>query len=125
MEVAEGEQPCHPAQFLSQAALAQASGSFVAARRGQTLGMYGTHAGLTYGGLALATALVIALFFAASPLFAVVIAVIAIAGLVVVKMLRRRSGEVEEPEQAPLTSAGRAKSPTGSRSGGAPVSGEG
>jgi hypothetical protein len=89
--------------------------------------VYGTHAGLTYGGLALATALVIALFFAASPLFAVIVAAVAIAGLVVVKMLRRRSGEVQEPEppQAPSTSAGSVKSPTGSRSGGAPVSGEG
>jgi hypothetical protein len=76
---------------------------------------------------------VIALFFAASPLLAIVIAAIAIAGMVVISMLRRRAGdeprEAEPPREpaspARPSPAGRMKSPTGSRSGGAPASGEG
>jgi hypothetical protein len=96
--------------------------------------VHGTHAGITYVGVGLAAALVIALSFAASPLLAVVIAAIAIGGMVVIAMLRRRAGdeprEAEPPSEPassarPSSPAGRIKSPTGSRSGGAPASGEG
>jgi hypothetical protein len=101
---------------------------------GQTANVYGSYAGISYVAVGLAVALVIALFFAAAPLLAVVIAVIAVAGMVVLSMLRRRAGdeprEAEPPSEPPSTGrpsspAGRMKSPTGSRSGGAPASGEG
>jgi hypothetical protein len=71
----------------------------------------------------LGLALFIALFVFASPLIAIVIALIAGGvGLLVMSMLRhdsRRSGE------RPVTPEGSPTSPTGSRSGGAPASGEG
>ncbi len=87
--------------------------------------MYGQSSLSTYVGVALAALMVIALFFLASPLIAIVIA--AIVGFFMLfgmSAMRRRSEAEDQDWEPPLTPEGKPTSPTG-RSSGAPASGEG
>lgn len=73
--------------------------------------------------LLFAIAIAIALAFFASPLIALVVALVLGGVLLAGLVFRERGGR--EPTQGAQTAAGKPASPTGSRSGGAPVSGEG
>jgi membrane protein implicated in regulation of membrane protease activity len=91
--------------------------------------MYGTFSGVSFSLIAGAALIVIALAFFASPLIAVIIAIILALGfLVVMAALRRRS---RGAEQSALSDPGsgpagpRARGTSGSRATGAPASGEG
>ena len=76
--------------------------------------------------IAIAVALLVALSFLASPLIAASIVIpLAVVGLVFMSSQRRRSEREGQTNPAPLTAAGKPTSPTGSRSSGAPASGEG
>ena len=76
--------------------------------------------------IAITVALLVALSFFASPLIAAIIVIpLAVVGLVFMASQRRRSEWEDEQNPAPLTSEGKPTSPTGSRSKGAPASGEG
>lgn len=87
--------------------------------------MYGQSSLSTYVGIALAALLLIALFFLASPLLAVMIAaVIGVFMLGAMSVMRRRSEREDEHWEPPLTPEGKPTSPTGSSSG-EPASGEG
>jgi hypothetical protein len=100
-----------------------------ACRPGKTRYVYGTFSGISFGIVAGVALLVIALAFLASPLLAVVIALIAaVFFLIGMSALRQRSRAAEETEGGePRTGAAgpRAQGTGGSRSSGAPVSGEG
>ena len=94
--------------------------------------MYGTWSGTSIGALVVGIALVIALAFWAAPLIAVIVALIALPLFIYGMVVRRRKEAAEdpaggaEPEPAdPVTPEGKPTSPTGSRSRGAPASGEG
>lgn len=87
--------------------------------------MFGQESLSTYLGVALAALLVIALFFLASPLLAVLIAaIIGVFMLGAMSMMRRRSEQEDEQWEPPLTPEGKPTSPTGTSSG-EPASGEG
>ncbi len=87
--------------------------------------MFGQESLSTYLGVALAALLVIALFFLASPLLAVMIAaIIGVFMLGAMSMMRRRSEQEDEHWEPPLTPEGKPTSPTGTSSG-EPASGEG
>lgn len=85
--------------------------------------MYGAFGGMSFGLVALAALLVIALALFASPLLAVIIAaVIAVFLLIATSALRRRSAQLDRtPGGAPDTHA---EGPRG-RASGEPASGEG
>ncbi len=86
--------------------------------------MYGSFSFTTFLGVVAVVALVVALSFLATPLIAVLIVIpLAIVGLVVMTSQRQRSDAAEGGR--PTTPAGSTTSPTGSRSGGKPASGEG
>jgi membrane protein implicated in regulation of membrane protease activity len=93
--------------------------------------MYGTSAATSYGAVAFAVLLVVALAFLASPLIALIVAVVAAPVLLVaMAAMRRRSAERDQVESEPggRTAAedqGDISEPARGRSGGAPVSGEG
>ena len=98
--------------------------------------MYGTWSGLSFGIVIAGLLLVIALAFLASPLIAVIVAALATPFLfLVMSRMRRRTEAEDDAAQArpraseeagrPATAEGSTQSPTGSRSTGAPVSGEG
>lgn len=94
--------------------------------------MYGTWSGLSFGIVIVGVLLVIALAFAASPLLAAIVVVLVAPVLFLVMSRMRRRSEAEDDaegprasDEAPVTTAGRTQSPTGSRSSGEPVSGEG
>jgi hypothetical protein len=86
--------------------------------------VYGSFSFTTFVGIALAIAVVIALSFLASPLIAVVIA-IPLAVVALVFMSGQRQSSESEGTPAAVTPEGKPTSPTGSRSRGAPASGEG
>jgi hypothetical protein len=76
--------------------------------------------------IAIAVALLVALSFLGSPLIAAIIVIpLAVVGLVFMSSQRRRSAWEDQSNPAPLRPEGRPTSPTGSRSRGAPASGEG
>jgi hypothetical protein len=91
--------------------------------------MYGAFSGISFGIVAGAAIVVIALAVFASPLLAVIIAVIiGIGFLLAMAALRRRSrgaeqGALSEPGSGPA--GPRARDTSGSRATGAPASGEG
>jgi uncharacterized membrane protein len=91
--------------------------------------MYGAFSGISFGLVAGAALLVIALAVFASPLFAVIIAVLVAIGLLIgMSAQRRRSrgaeqGELSEPGTGPA--GPRARGTSGRRASGAPASGEG
>jgi hypothetical protein len=86
--------------------------------------MYGSFSFSTFLGIVFGVALIIALSFLASPLVALIIAIpIALVGLVIASGQRRRSDQGEG--KPAVTPEGKPTSPTGSRSTGAPASGEG
>jgi Flp pilus assembly protein TadB len=91
--------------------------------------MYGSWSAGSFGLVLGAIALVIALFFWAAPLIAVIIAVLLIPVFLVGMLLSRRRDEdqAEGPSaaQGAVTPEGQTTSPTGSRTRGAPASGEG
>jgi hypothetical protein len=91
--------------------------------------MYGAFSGLSFGIVVGVALLVIALAVFASPLFAVLLALIAAVGLLIgMSALRQRSARADQTEGgAPDThSAGpRARGSSGGRASGAPASGEG
>jgi uncharacterized membrane protein len=93
--------------------------------------MYGSHAGLSYGLVAFAGLVVIALAFLASPLIAVIIAVVAAPVLFFfMSRMRQRSAAGDEAERDAEGRQGggaqeRMTEPARGKSGGAPVSGEG
>lgn len=98
--------------------------------------MYGTWSGTSFGIVIVSSLLVIALAFLASPLLAVIVAALAAPVLFLVMSRMRRRSEAEDEAAAagpraseetsrPATPEGSTQSPTGSRSTGAPVSGEG
>jgi hypothetical protein len=91
--------------------------------------MYGTFSGMSFGIVAGVALLVIALAFFASPLFAVIIFLIAAVGLLIgMSAMRRRSraGESSDVSEPGTGSAGpRPLGSSGRRSSGAPASGEG
>ena len=71
-------------------------------------------------------ALVVALSFFASPLIALIVVIpLAVVGLVFMSSQRQRSEWEDNQNPAPIKPEGRPTSPTGSRSRGAPASGEG
>jgi hypothetical protein len=86
--------------------------------------MYGSQ-WLTIGGVLLGGLLVIALFVAASPLFAVIVALVVAVPIALLVSAGRRAREGESDRAPAQTPEGRPTSPTGSRSKGAPASGEG
>lgn len=87
--------------------------------------MYGRFS-FSFVGVALLVALVVALLFFASPLFAVVIAVLALLVAVpFMSAMRARSRREDDQREPPLTPEGKPTSPTGTSSTGAPASGEG
>lgn len=88
--------------------------------------MYGSFSFTTFLGIVIVVALVVALSFFASPLIAVLLFIpAAVIGLAVMSAQRRRSERQDAESTPPLTPEGRPTSPTGSRSRGAPASGEG
>jgi hypothetical protein len=93
--------------------------------------VYGSHAGLSYGLVAFGALIVIALAFLASPLIAVIIAVIAAPPLLFfMSRSRRRSAGRDEADRdaegrRPGGAQERLTEPARGKSGGAPVSGEG
>ena len=71
-------------------------------------------------------ALAVALSFFASPLIALVVVIpLAVVGFVFMSSQRQRSEWEDKRNPAPITPEGKLTSPTGSRSTGAPASGEG
>jgi hypothetical protein len=80
-----------------------------------------------YVAIALLVALLVALSFLASPMIAFIIVIpLAIVGMVFMATQRRQSAVEQAAEgKRAFTMAGRPTSPTGSRSSGAPASGEG
>lgn len=91
--------------------------------------MYGTFSGMSFGIVAGVALLVIALALFASPLLAVILALLAIIGFIIgMATLRARSREAEqtnvsEPGTGPA--GARARGTSGRRASGAPASGEG
>ncbi len=86
--------------------------------------MYGTFSGLSFGLVAIAILLVIALAVAASPLIAVIVAaVIGVFMLMGMSAMRRRSAAEDEPGGS--AHRRQARGPSGRRGSGAPASGEG
>jgi hypothetical protein len=89
--------------------------------------MWGSHSIGTYVGIALVVALLIAFAFLGSPIIALIIVIpLGVFGFVAMS----RSRGMEEPgrnasARSALTAEGSPTSPTGSRTGGAPASGEG
>ena len=86
--------------------------------------MYGSFSFTTFVGVALAVAAVVALSFLASPLIAVII-VIPVALVALVFMAGQRRSAESDARLRAQTPEGMPTSPTGSRSSGAPASGEG
>jgi hypothetical protein len=88
--------------------------------------MWGSWSLTSYLALGLVVAIVIALAVLASPLLAVIIAVLAAIPLFLIAAgIRRRSEGAEGSRDRPVTPEGKPTAPGGSRSGGAPASGEG
>jgi NADH:ubiquinone oxidoreductase subunit 6 (subunit J) len=89
--------------------------------------MYGTWSATTFGLVIAAVAIVIAFAFWAAPLIAVIVAAVLIPVFVVGMLASRRREEERDPAapESAVTPEGRPTSPTGSRSTGAPASGEG
>jgi hypothetical protein len=88
--------------------------------------VYGRFSLTSFAGVALVVALLVALSFFASPLIAVIIAIPAALVGMVLMAGQRSASEREDRRRGPaLTPEGRPTSPTGSRSRGAPASGEG
>ena len=88
--------------------------------------MYGSWGGATWGLAIAAIALVIALAFWAAPLIAVIVAIVILPVFIVGMLAGRSREEAADPaSQGAVTPEGKPTSPTGSRSGGAPASGEG
>jgi membrane protein implicated in regulation of membrane protease activity len=89
--------------------------------------MYGTFSGMSFGLVALIALMVIALAVFASPLFAVIIFLVAAVFLLVgMSAMRQRSrAQDESPGGAPDTQAGGPPGAAGRHPGGEPASGEG
>jgi hypothetical protein len=89
--------------------------------------MYGTWSISSFGLVAAGVAILVALAFLASPLIAVIVALVAIPVFAAAMVfLRRRQAEADPAApEGPVTPEGKPTSPTGSRSRGAPASGEG
>jgi hypothetical protein len=89
--------------------------------------MYGSWGLGSFIGLALVVLAVIALMVLASPLIAIVIALVIGIPMLFIAGARRRAGEPGRPgpRERPVKPEGRPTSPTGSRSRGEPASGGG
>jgi fatty acid desaturase len=89
--------------------------------------MYGTWSATTFGLVIGAVAIVIALALFAAPLIAVIVVAVLIPVFVIGMLASRRKEEEQDPArpESAVTPEGKPTSPTGSRSGGAPASGEG
>jgi membrane protein implicated in regulation of membrane protease activity len=91
--------------------------------------MWGSFSLGSFVGVALLVALFVALLFFASPLLAILIAVVVlVAAIPVMSAMRRRSRAAEDEHLRTRdadTPEGKPTSPTGAESTGAPVSGEG
>jgi membrane protein implicated in regulation of membrane protease activity len=89
--------------------------------------MYGAFSGMSFGLVVLAALLVIALALFASPLFAIIIAAIAVFFLIFgMSAMRQRSARQDRtPGGAPDTHASGSRGTSSGRAGGAPASGEG
>lgn len=89
--------------------------------------MYGAWSGATWGLLIAGVAVVIALAFWAAPLIAVILALLLLPVFILGMLARRRREEEQDPAtpEGAVTPEGQPRSPSGSRSRGAPASGEG
>jgi 4-hydroxybenzoate polyprenyltransferase len=88
--------------------------------------MYGAWGATSWGLVIAAIALVIALAFWAAPLIAVIVAIVLLPVFIAGMLARRGKEQDQDPaSEGAVTPEGKPTSPTGSRSTGAPASGEG